>query len=104
MIECFNRRTSKILATHHFDNRASLEQTLKRYVRLYNHHLPQKTLNHQPPIQAMKSWYASAQISLTNGHEITCDLTRNHQFVLISRSYSTSSSLLAISISSLPSL
>ncbi|SFD96418.1 Transposase InsO and inactivated derivatives, partial [Thiohalospira halophila DSM 15071] len=58
MVERFNGRISEVLATHHFDSRASLEQTLKRYVHLYNHHLPQKALDHQPPIQAMKSWYA----------------------------------------------
>ena len=58
MVERFNGRISEVLATHHFDCRASLEKTLKRYVHLYNHHLPQKALGHKPPITAMKNWYA----------------------------------------------
>ena len=47
----------EVLAMHHFDSRASLEQTLKRYVHLYNQHLPQKALGHIAPIDAMKSWH-----------------------------------------------
>jgi hypothetical protein len=35
-----------------------LEQTLRRYVGLYNHHLPQAALNVKPPIHAMKQWHA----------------------------------------------
>ena len=58
MVERFNGRISEVLATHRFDSRESLEQTLKRYVHIYNHHLPQKALGHEPPIQSMKSWYA----------------------------------------------
>ena len=32
MVERFNGRISEVLAMHRFDSRASLEQTLKRYV------------------------------------------------------------------------
>ncbi|MBK1725917.1 hypothetical protein CKO13_02560 [Halorhodospira neutriphila] len=56
--EHFNGRISEVLTTHHFDSRASLEQTLKRYVYLYNHHLPQRSLGHQSPIQAMATWHS----------------------------------------------
>ena len=58
MVERFNGRISEVLATHRFDSRASLEQTLKRYVHLYNQHLPQKALGHIAPIDAMKGWHA----------------------------------------------
>lgn len=34
----------------------NLEQTLKRYAWLYNHHIPQKALHHQSPIAAIKEW------------------------------------------------
>ena len=44
MVERFNGRISAVLATHHFDSAEALETTLKRYVWLYNHHLPQKAL------------------------------------------------------------
>ncbi len=56
MVERFNGRISDILATTRFDGRADLETTLKSYLQLYNHHLPQRSLNHQTPIQALKDW------------------------------------------------
>jgi transposase InsO family protein len=57
MVERFTGRISDILKTHHFQSRLDLEQTLCRYVSLYNHHLPQAALNATPPIQAMKQWH-----------------------------------------------
>jgi hypothetical protein len=36
-----------------------LSKTLHRYVWLYNQHLPQKALNHQTPVAAMKKWQES---------------------------------------------
>ena len=57
MVERFNGRISDSLKTHHFQSRLDLEQTLCRYVSLYNHHLPQAALNAKPPIQAMKQWH-----------------------------------------------
>lgn len=59
MVERFNGRIAEILRTHRFDGRADLETTLKRYVWLYNHHLPQKAIEHQTPIQTMKIWQQS---------------------------------------------
>lgn len=55
MVERLSGRISEVLATHHFNSRATLERTLKRYVHLHNHHPPQKALGHQPPIKAMKN-------------------------------------------------
>ncbi len=40
MVERFNGRISEVLATTRFDAAQSLEDTLSRYVRLYNHHIP----------------------------------------------------------------
>lgn len=59
MVERFNGRIAQILRTQHFQGRDDLEQTLKRYVWLYNHQLIQKALNHESPIQAMKRWQKS---------------------------------------------
>lgn len=59
MVERFNGRISDVLATHRFDSRQALEQTLKRYSHLYNHHIPQKALNHRTPVQTLKDWQAS---------------------------------------------
>jgi len=33
-----------------------LADTIKRYVKVYNQHIPQKALGHSPPLQAMKYW------------------------------------------------
>jgi len=59
MVERFNGRISDILRTHHFDSREDLQQTLYRYVHLYNHRLPQSALASLTPIQTMKKYYAS---------------------------------------------
>ena len=44
-VERFNGRISEVLA-----------DTLTRYVRLYNHQIPQKALGHIAPVQALKEW------------------------------------------------
>ena len=59
MVERFNGRISDILKTHRFNSREELEQTLHRYVTLYNHQLPQSALGSNTPAQAMKSWFAT---------------------------------------------
>lgn len=56
MVERFNGRISDVLATRRYESSEDLKQTLKRYCWLYNHHIPQKALNHHPPIEAMKGW------------------------------------------------
>jgi transposase InsO family protein len=43
-VERFNGRIADLLRTHPFRSSEDLEQTLHRYVTLYNHHLPQKAL------------------------------------------------------------
>ncbi len=58
MVERFNGRIADVLRTHHFRSRDDLETTLKRYVWLYNQHLPQKAISHRTPIQIMKDWQA----------------------------------------------
>jgi transposase InsO family protein len=57
MVERFNGRISDVLKTNRFDSREDLEQTLLRYVHLYNHQLPQSALDSKPPIMAMKEWH-----------------------------------------------
>ncbi len=59
MVERFNGRIADILKTHRFNSAQDLEQTLLRYVTLYNQQLPQSALKSKTPIQAMKEWYAS---------------------------------------------
>ncbi|MDC7717658.1 hypothetical protein PQU95_10585, partial [Vogesella sp. DC21W] len=50
---------SEMLATHRFESGQDLAATLLRYVLLYNQHLPQRMLAHQPPLLAMKQWQKS---------------------------------------------
>ncbi len=56
MVERFNGRISDVLATRRYVSSEDLEQTLKRYCWLYNHHIPQKALHHKTPIATMKEW------------------------------------------------
>ena len=55
-VEGFNGLISEVLATTHYDAAATLEETLTRYVRLYNRQIPQKALGHLSPVQALKDW------------------------------------------------
>ena len=57
MVERFNGRIADVLATTRFDCAEDLHATLMRYVWLYNHQLPQKALDHQTPMECLKSWY-----------------------------------------------
>jgi len=56
MIERFNGRIAEVLATTRFDSAEHLADTIKRYVKVYNQHIPQKALGHSPPLQAVKNW------------------------------------------------
>ena len=57
MVERFNGRIADVLKTHRFNSREDMEQTLLRYVALYNHQLPQSALKSSTPMQAMKEWH-----------------------------------------------
>jgi transposase InsO family protein len=59
MVERFNGRIADVLKTNHFNSALDLEQTLTRYVHLYNHQLPQSALKSKTPFQSMKDWYDS---------------------------------------------
>ncbi|WP_022950212.1 IS481 family transposase [Methylohalobius crimeensis] len=59
MVERFNGRIADILRTYHFRSGEELETTLRRYVWLYNHQVPQKALGHIHPVQALKNWQRS---------------------------------------------
>ena len=55
-VERCNGRISAVLATTRFDSAQSLEDTLSRYVRRYNHQIPQRALGHIAPVQALQNW------------------------------------------------
>ena len=47
MIERFNGRIAEVLATTRFDSAEHFADTIKRYVKVYNQHIPQKALGTQ---------------------------------------------------------
>ena len=59
MAERFNGRIADVLKTNRFDSSEDLEQTILRYVTLYNTRLPQSALGSRTPIRAMKDWHKS---------------------------------------------
>ncbi len=54
MVERFNGRIKDVLQSHRFRSGEDLEQTLLRYVRLYNGQLPQSVLKGRTPIDALQ--------------------------------------------------
>jgi transposase-like protein len=56
MVERFNGRISELVQQTRFASAEELEKTLYAYLKIYNHHIPQKALKHQTPIQALKIW------------------------------------------------
>ena len=56
MVERFNGRISALVGQTRFAPAAELESTLTQYLATYNHSTPQRALNHQTPIQALKAW------------------------------------------------
>lgn len=59
MVERFNGRINELLQQTRFDSRAELETTLQNYLKLYNHHIPQRAIGVKTPIQALKEWQHS---------------------------------------------
>lgn len=56
MVERFNGRISEVVGRTRFQGARDLQQTLERYLLLYNQHIPQKALNHRTPLEAMRQW------------------------------------------------
>ena len=57
MVERFNGRIEDVLQSHRFRSGEELEQTILRYVRLYNSQLPQSVLKGRTPIDTLKDWH-----------------------------------------------
>jgi hypothetical protein len=61
MVERFNGRIVDAVRSHRLRSRLDLEQTLLRYVTLYNLQSPQLALRSMTPIQTVKEWCATDQ-------------------------------------------
>ncbi|MEM7644941.1 MAG: IS481 family transposase [Pseudomonadota bacterium] len=57
MVERFNGRIEDVLQSHRFHSGEDLEQTILRYVRLYNGQLPQSVLKGGTPLDALKDYH-----------------------------------------------
>ena len=57
MVERFNGRISEMLKQTKFTSSSELKQA--RYLRLYNHHIPQSSLGYLTPVEALKKWQKS---------------------------------------------
>jgi transposase InsO family protein len=56
MVERFNGRINELLQQTRFDSRGDLQATLLNYLKLYNHHIPQRAIGSKTPILALKEW------------------------------------------------
>ena len=56
LVERFNGRISEVVKQTRFTSATELEATLSAYCQTYNQQIPQRTLNHLTPIQALKDW------------------------------------------------
>ena len=56
MVERFNGRISELVKQTRFASAQELELTLTSYLNTYNHHIPQRALNHLSPIDALQAW------------------------------------------------
>ncbi len=75
MVERFNGRIADLIEQTRFASATELETTLDRYLIIYNHHIPQRALNHQAPIQVLKKWQAKNPIYSLNAFINRRDLT-----------------------------
>jgi len=56
MVERFNGRISEVVQQTRFASAADLAATLHNYLKLYNHHIPQRALGHVAPVDSLKEW------------------------------------------------
>ena len=59
LVERFNGRISEVVQQTRFKSGAELEATLTAYCKTYNHHIPQRSLGHRSPVQALQAWQVS---------------------------------------------
>lgn len=56
MAERFNGRINELLQQARFDSRADLQTILLNYLKLYNHHIPQRAIGSKTPVLVLKEW------------------------------------------------
>ena len=72
MVERFNCRISEVVKQTRFSSSAELETTLLAYLQIYNNHIPQRSLKHLTPVQALQKWYEiKPEIFVKNDYDHT---------------------------------
>ncbi|XOF34092.1 MAG: IS481 family transposase [Candidatus Electrothrix sp. YB6] len=56
MVERFNGRSKEVVQQTKFESSRQLKEILLQYLRIYNHHIPQKNPGHITPVEALKNW------------------------------------------------
>jgi IS30 family transposase len=56
MVERFNGRIGEVVSRTRFGSALELKTAIDHYVRTYNHAIPQKSIGHISPVQALKQW------------------------------------------------
>jgi transposase-like protein len=56
MVERFNGRIGEVVKQTKFESSHHLKKAPTQYLRIYNHHIPQKNLGHITPVEALKNW------------------------------------------------
>ncbi len=56
MAERFNGRIKEIIQQTRFESAQQLEETLIRYLDIYNSNIPQRNLGHVTPMEALSKW------------------------------------------------
>ncbi|WP_416054731.1 integrase core domain-containing protein [Janthinobacterium svalbardensis] len=71
MVERFNSRISEFIRQTHFANAAELQTTLYSYLKLYNHHIPQRAIGGKTPFRPSRNSNRRSRIYLLNAFMIT---------------------------------
>jgi len=58
-VERFDERIRDVLNTTRFRSGEHLNDSLQRYAALYHHYIPQRSLGHMSPVQALINWHAT---------------------------------------------
>lgn len=56
MVERFNGRIKEVVQQTRFESARQLEETLIRYLQIYNSNIPQRNLGHVTPVEALDKW------------------------------------------------
>lgn len=76
MVERCKGRISQVIKPTRFALAAQRQATLMNYVKICNHHIPQRAFEHLSPVQALKNWYEIKPKVFKKKFYIQADLDR----------------------------